>query len=492
MSARLGPVVDTPAGRVVGRSGDAGIMSFLGIPYAHAGRFEPPGPARPWTTVRDATAPGPQAPQRPGMLDQVLGTAAWPMHEDCLMLNVYTPGCDDGRRPVMVWIHGGAFTNGCGSAPWFDGSAMARNGDVVVVTVHYRLGLLGFFHLAELDPERFAGSGNLGLLDQIAALQWVHEAIAGFGGDPGNVTVFGESAGGASVLSLLATTRVDGLVHRAIAQSPSFAQLRSRDRGDETARLALDRLGIGPHELDRLFELPLDAFLDTTVAMWTGAGFDAFGTTVDDHVLHDPPVAALAGGRAGHVPVLVGANRDEMHLFFMLQPDLLSLDDAGLNRRATELLGDRGPEVVTRYRAARPEATPVQVASWIVGDHTFRLPGLRLADGRQALGHPTWTYWMTWPTPALGGLFGACHGLDLPFVFHNLDQPGVAVFTGDGPERQGLADDMHGAWLRFARTGDPGWAPYTPASRSTMVFDAPSAVVDDPDADTRLAWEGIA
>jgi para-nitrobenzyl esterase len=488
----MGPVVATPAGAVRGRVGDDGITRFLGIPYARAGRFEPPGSALGWTGERDATAPGPQAPQRPGMLDQVIGTAAWPMHEDCLVLNVHTPACDGARRPVVVWIHGGAFTNGCGSAPWFDGAAFARNGDVVVVGVHYRLGLLGFFHLADLGGERFAGTGNLGLLDQIAALRWVRETIAGFGGDPDNVTVFGESAGGASVLALLAAPAADGLIHRAVAQSPSFGQLRSRDRGDQTARLALDRLGVGVDELHRLHDLPLDALLDTTVALWTGAGFDAFGTTVDDHVLTDHPTASLAGGRGGHVPLLVGANRDEMHLFFMLQADLASMDRAGLLRRAGELLGAAAPTVVERYEAARPGASPVQLASWIAGDHTFRLPGLRLADARHALGHASWVYLLTWPTPAFGGIFGACHGLDLPFVFHNLDQPGVSLFTGDGPERAHLADDMHGAWIRFARTGDPGWSPYDPVRRPTMVFDAPSYEHDDPDGAVRRAWEGVA
>ncbi|HEX9259277.1 MAG TPA: carboxylesterase family protein, partial [Acidimicrobiales bacterium] len=266
-------VVSTASGTVRG-SDVAGVTRFLGIPYARAGRFEQPGPVEPWTGELDANAPPPQAPQMPGLIEQFMGTADLAQDERCQNLNVWTPGCDGAKRPVLVWVHGGAFIAGSAASAWYDGEAFARNKDVVVVSVNYRLGLLGFTHLSDRGGERFAGSGNLGLLDQVAALRWVREHAAAFGGDPDNVTIFGESAGGASVLALMAAPGAKGLFHRAIAQSPGFTQLRTRERADEAAGQVLGELGLAPTELDRLLELPVQTLLDAQQSMFR-YGMDA-------------------------------------------------------------------------------------------------------------------------------------------------------------------------------------------------------------------------
>jgi para-nitrobenzyl esterase len=243
-------IVETTAGRVQGTVTADGVAVFKGIPYAWAPRLAPPQPAAAWTGIRAALEFGPQAPQVPGFLEQAFGLADWPMSEDCLSLNVWTRAAGDtaARRPVLVWIHGGAFTNGTGAVPWYDGTAFAEDG-CVLVTINYRLGALGFLHLADLDGERFAGSGNLGLLDQVAALGWVQDNIASFGGDPHRVTIFGESAGGASVASLLVCPAAAGRFTATIAQSAAFLQLRTRDEAGVAAERLLAALGAGPTDL---------------------------------------------------------------------------------------------------------------------------------------------------------------------------------------------------------------------------------------------------
>lgn len=488
------PEVDTASGRLAG-SADGDIAVFKGIPYAAPPigplRLRHPAPPPSWSGTRDALTFGPIAPQKRGLLDQFLGSSDQPTSEDCLTLNVWTPACDDRGRSVLVWIHGGAFTTGCGSAAWFDGAAMARNGDVVVVTLNYRLGALGFTALDGLDPA-FAAAGNLGLLDQLAALTWVRENISRFGGSADDVTIFGESAGGASAVALLAMPASEGLFHRAIVQSASFTQLRSRETATRSARRMLTELGLADEPPARMAEVPVDDILaaQQRIQAETTSWFTAFSPVADGDVLPATVDAVLAAAAARDVPVLVGTTRDEMHLFTAFDPVVATLDEAGLHSRAAEVLGEATPAALAAYRAARPGATPGQLASAIATDHGFRWPALRLAEARVAAGTPTWMYLFAWPSPAFGGLLGACHGIELPFVFHNLTQPGVAVLTGDGPERVTLADQVQAAWLAFAARGEPGWAPYDIALRATMRFDTKSAVVDDPEGDLREVWTG--
>jgi para-nitrobenzyl esterase len=481
----MSAVVDTAEGRVTGTWKD-GIARFRGVPYAHARRFAHPTAVAPWTGELDASRYGPQAPQLPTILDRMSGGLDLERSEDCLNLNVTTPGLDGARRPVLVWVHGGAFTNGTGASPWYDGSSFGARHDCVVVTINYRLGVLGYAHLDDVFGERFAGSGNLGLLDQIEALRWVQRNIAAFGGDPDNVTVFGESAGGSAVLSLLAAPAATGLFHRAVAQSASFSQLRTRERADQAARSMLAELGLGAGDADRLLDLPVDALLGAQAALFAAdplGAFTAFAPTNDGVVLH---TEVDEGAATSLVPLLIGCTRDEMHLFTFLDPTFASLDDAGLVERVRLLLGDDAVAMVNAYRAARPGLTAGQLASAVAGDHAFRVPAVRLADTREAAGHRTWRYLFRWASTAFGGALGSCHALEIPFVFHTLDKAGVAFFTGDGADRGPLADAMHATWADYARHGDPGWLHQ--GNRPTMVFDTPTALEHDPDGDLLALW----
>jgi para-nitrobenzyl esterase len=483
----LAMIVETASGRVQGTSGDDGVAVFKGIPYGVAARFAPPQPAPAWTGVREALEFGPQAAQVPGFLEQAFGLADWPMSEDCLSLNVWTPagGQPDARLPVLVWIHGGAFTNGTGAVPWYDGTAFARHG-CVLVTINYRLGALGFTHLADLDGERFAGSGNLGLLDQVAALRWVHDSIASFGGDPRRVTIFGESAGGASVASLLTCPAATGLFAGAIAQSPAFLQLRSRDDATVAAEKLLAALDARATDL---LDMPLDRLLAAQQSAFAGPElFTAFAPTPDGTVLPGPVIDGLAGGDSAATPLVLGTNRDELYLFTALDGRAASLDDAGLAAVAERHARGHPAALVATYAAARPGRTPGQLATSIAGDDGFWRPTLEVATARAALGAPTWLYRFDWATPTFGGLLGACHGVEIPFVFHSLRVPSAEAFLGDGADRPAIADAVHGAWARFAASGDPGWPRYDLERRPTMRFDVISEVVPDLDGELRLCW----
>ena len=480
-------ILETASGRVRGTTGDDGVAVFKGIPYGAAARFAPPRPVAAWTRVRDAVEFGPQAPQVPGFLEQAFGLADWPMSEDCLSLNVWTPaaGRPGAGLPVLVWIHGGAFINGTGAVPWYDGTAFARRG-CVLMTINYRLGALGFTHLADLDGERFAGSGNLGLLDQVAALQWIHDSIVSFGGDPSQVTIFGESAGGASVASLLTCPAATGLFSGAIAESPAFLQLRTRDEATVAAEKYLAALDARPAEL---VDVPLDRLLAAQQSAFAGPElFTAFAPTADGTVLPAPVIDRLAAGAGADVPFVLGTNRDELYLFTALDGRAASLDDDGLAVVAERHARGDAAALIATYTAARPGRTAGQLATSIAGDDGFWRPAVEVAGARAALGAPTWLYRFDWATPTFGGLLGACHGLEIPFVFHALRAPSAEVFLGDGAEREAIADAIHGAWVRFAATGDPGWPRYDLERRPTMRFDVTSEVVPDLDGELRRIW----
>jgi len=480
-------IIETANGRVRGAAGDDGITVFKGIPYAVAARLAPPQPVPAWTGVRDALEFGPQAPQVAGFLEQAFGLAEWPMSEDCLSLNVWTPaaGQPDARLPVLVWIHGGAFTNGTGAVPWYDGTTFARDG-CVLVTINYRLGALGFTHLADLGGERFAGSGNLGLLDQVAALQWVHDSIDAFGGDQRRVTVFGESAGGASVATLLTCPGATGLFGAAIAQSAAFLQLRTRDEATAAAERLLAALDV---RAAAVVDVPLEQLLAAQQSAFAGPElFTAFAPTPDGTVLPAPVIDGLTGGAGSDVPLVLGTNRDELYLFTALDGRAAALDETGLMEVAERHAVGDPAALVAAYAAARPGRTPGQVATSIAGDDGFWRPALEVATARAALGASTWLYRFDWATPAFGGVLGACHGVEIPFVFHSLAVPSAEVFLGDGPEREAIADTIHGAWVGMAARGDPGWPRYDVDGRPTMRFDVTSDVVRDLDAELRRCW----
>jgi para-nitrobenzyl esterase len=496
MSGSNAPVVSTLAGDVRGVHDDGvtsfNVMVFKGIPYVQPPqRFERAKPHQGWAGVLDATSFGAMAPQNGSMEAALYADTAPPQSEDCLTLNVFTPACDDAARPVMVWLHGGAYVTGSTANPFYDGSSFVRNGDVVVVTVNYRLGALGFTHLADLDPS-FEASGNLGVLDQQAALIWVRDNIAAFGGNNGNVTIFGESAGGGSVLAQLALASSRGLFHKAIAQSSSFTQYRTRERATEAAEQLLTELGLTAASASKLRDVPLEELLAAQGKVETGhTGITAFAPSVDDELPHGV-LAAIAAGSSAGVPLLIGSNFDEMRMFTALDPENANVDEAAVRRLVHgQVHADAADPLVDAYRAARPGSSWGQIGSTMATEFGFHQPAIRMAETKHGNDDPTWMYRFTWPSPAFGGILGSCHALELPFVWNNLRKTGASVLTGtDDPsdEVQGLADTMQRAWIEFARTGHPGWPQYDATARATMHFDLASDVQDDPEGDLRVLW----
>jgi len=498
------PVVAITQGRLRGLERE-GISQFRGIPFAAAPigerRFAPPGAAPSWDGERDATVFGARSLQVTGGATAMLGDRSDDADEDCLFLNVFTPGCDDAARPVMVWIHGGGFVNGSASIPWYDGSSLAARGDVVVVTINYRLGALGFLWLGDLDPS-LRSSGVNGLLDQVAALRWVRDNIAAFGGDPDNVTIFGESAGAMSVSTLLALPAARGLFHRAIAQSGAAHNTFTTETASRVTAQVMELLGVTT--VAELLTAPADAIVDAATKVEarmfddpSGLGGPAgialamaFQPVVDGAHLPEQPLRAVAAGDAADVPLLTGTNLDEWNLFALMSPG--GLDDPRLLGRLERIFGD-AHVVRDTYRAARPEASADDLWNAVLTDATFRIPAIRLVEARRGASSSTWQYLFTWATPAFGGVVKSCHALEIPFVFGVLDAPGASLFLGDpiGPELHELSRAMQDAWLAFVRHGDPGWPAWSEAERPTQRFDVERELLSDPMADERRLWDGV-
>ncbi|MFD2690527.1 carboxylesterase/lipase family protein [Streptomyces phyllanthi] len=489
---RTGPVAGTPYGDVRGTY-ERGIAVFRGIPYAAppfgAHRFRPPVPPEPWEGVRDALAFGPTAPKPPysEAFARVLSDPVVP-GDDCLNLNVWTPEPGPGARlPVMVWIHGGALTRGSSAVPVYDGHAFARDG-VVLVSVNYRLGVEGY----GLFPDAPA---NPGLRDQLAALEWVRDAIAGFGGDPDRVTVFGQSAGAISIGALLAAPRARGLFRRAVLQSgPPEAADRDKVRRmvrRMAARLKVPATAAAFAEVDRAALAEAQA----EVSRLSGPvlGGPSFGIVVDgDLVPHDPLQALVEDGAAHDVGLLMGWTSEEHRLWLVPGGLLERVDRLG----AVALAGARarchcGPEITRGYRELHPDAGTAELVGQLVTDHLLRVPLHRLADARPA-DAPSYVYEFAWPSKVPG--LGACHALELGFVFETGEAPASVKLAGEGTPKE-LADAMHRAWVRFAVDGDPGWPAWDP-SHPVRIFDAPAPdgpqVVHGP-YDRQLAlWEADA
>jgi para-nitrobenzyl esterase len=497
------PTVQTDRGPVVG-STSGPIHVFRGIPYARPPvgelRWRPPEEPRPWTRPLEALQFGPIAPQNPSQLEQLFGADRPEQSEDCLSLNVWTPGLDDGRRPVLVWLHGGAFVTGNGATPWYDGTRLAVAGDVVVVTINYRLGAFGFLELGEMGDERYGASGNCGILDQVAALGWVRDNVSSFGGDPAQVTVFGESAGGMSVGTLLALPAAEGLFSRAIMQSGAGSHVAERDKAERVTRDVLAELGLTTDDAARLVDVPVDVLVAAQGRVvdrtWPNL---AFTPVVDGVTLPRPPLDAVREGASAGVEVLLGTTRDEMRLFGLLDPRLAQIDDAQVEHRAVSIFGPSATKAIEVYRRSRPGLSAGEVWVAVLTDQVFRIPAIRLAEAHSMHQPGTYMYQFTWATTILDGRLGSCHALDVPFTFDNLDKPGAALFTGGaGTDRQELAERMSRAWLAFARQGVPGaatlphWPAYEIGQRSTMVLDTECVVVDDPAAEERRLWDGLA
>jgi para-nitrobenzyl esterase len=485
------------------------VIRFAGIPYAAAPvgdlRWRPPAPVEPWDGERDATTFGATAHQNADMLSMLLGLDPEPRSEDCLHLNVWTSAVDDGARPVMVWIHGGAFMIGSGSMNLYDGSTFVDRGDVVVVTINYRLGELGFLELGSIDPA-YEGSGNVGLLDQVAALEWVRDNIAAFGGDPDQVTIFGESAGGMSVSTLLAMPTAAGLFHRAIAQSGAGQGVASRAEADRVAAAYLDRHGVS--SVAELAERTPAQLMEAQAAIFAEMVTDPesmmesgdpmsgmpFRPSVDGVIIPEPVDQALRSGSSASVPLLTGTNADEWKLFDMM--DTGTMDEAELTKRLGALAPD-ATKARAAYRGVHPDLDPKSLFSAFMTDVAFRIPATRMLEAQRAATDQVWSYWFSWPTPAMGGALGSCHALEIPFVFDVVDDPKLAMFVGaDAPT--GLAELMQDAWIAFARTGRPGtdalpeWPAYDLDRRATMEFGSDCRVQEDPASDLRQFWESTA
>jgi len=490
-------VVDIRQGRVRGALAE-GIASFKGIPYAAApfgaNRFKPPQTAPSWDGIRDALAFGATVPKPPYFppFDEILPEPVVE-GEECLNLNIWTPDTAAVGLPVMVWIHGGAFANGTGAVPHYDGTRFARDG-VVLVTINYRLGVDGFLFLAD-------GVANLGLLDQVAALEWVRDNIAAFGGDSGNVTIFGESAGGMSVTTLLSMPRARGLFKRVIAESGAGHHAISTGTATRVGGYLAEKLGVPP---DRAaiasvpvpdtyaaqIALSAEAFMAPDPGKWgeVAANLMPFEPVIDGDVVPVLPIEGIAAGASAGVDVMVGTNREEQRLFMVPSGAIDLIDE---NILGAAVAGYRLPaNAIELYSAARPGATPGDLLAAISTDWFFRIPAVRLAEAHSGNGGSAYVYEMAWRSPLYGGRLGACHALEIGFVFDNLDAEWTDRLAGAHPP-QSIADEMHRAWVAFARTGDPGWESYDAGRRTVMRFDSASAVVDDPDGAERRLWEGI-
>ncbi len=477
-------IAHTESGDLAGLT-DHGIAIFRAVPYAAPPtgklRFAAPQPAVPWSGQRDATAHGPIAPQTPTRLAPAMGDYRRPMDEDCLTLTIWTPAADAAKRPVLVWLHGGAWMSGGASLDWYDGSILAREAGIVVVGVNYRLGAVGYLHLPGVTPDE----GDPGTLDQAAALAWVQANIAAFGGDPARVTIAGQSAGAASIGRLLLHPAACHQFRAAILQSGSFGRPPlSRTEAAATARDYLAHLGLDPAApdlADRLRAVPVAALLDAQIALGRARARFAetnppFMPTLPGARTQPELIAAIAAAAHGK-PLLIGATREEVHAFFASNPAMATADPAQIAARFQALGASEAP-----YHRRRPAGSPMDLLADMSSDRTFLWPAMQLAEAAPG---PVFAYQFNWAPP--GSRFHACHCIELPFVFGNFSSwPDAGMLAGgDHSEMEALSAEIRAAWAAFITHGGPSlpglpWPHYDASRRLTMQLDRVVAVAGDP------------
>jgi para-nitrobenzyl esterase len=490
-----------------------------GASTAGKNRFLPPKKPEPWTGVHDATNYGYRAPQtNPATrgvaapeteMTQILAGSdgfrvAPPESEDCLFLNIWTPGLGAAkRRPVMVWLHGGGFSMGSSSDLLYDGTNLARRGDVVLVGVNHRLNVFGYTHFGDFGRPEFAHSGNAGQLDIIAALEWVRDNIERFGGDPKRVMIFGESGGGAKVSMLLASPPAKGLFHSAVIESGPGIRMSEREPASKVAEMLLAELGLSVAQLPEIQNLPTDkilaAYFSTTAKYKGGGGLGngPFSPVLDPEVLPAHPFEPAATRISEDVPVMVGWNKTEATVFSFSDPQVFSLDEAGMRKRIEGLVGADADRLIKAYRSEFPKLSASGIYFYVSSYSMMGTGSVKIAERKAALGRASvYVYRLDWETPISNGKFITPHGLEMPMVFDNVDGGGFALTAGS-PEAKRLAVKMSEAWIAFAGSGNPNtkksglpqWVPYDLTKRAVMVFDNQSRLIYDPMKEQREIFD---
>ena len=482
-----GATVETALGRVRGYE-DRGVQAFLGVPFgastAGANRFLPPQKAPAWTGVREAVELGLRAPQLqdPRVPEFSVMDRAEPSGEDCLVLNVWTPGAGAGRRPVMVWLHGGGFSSGSAGFTCYDGANLARTHDVVVVGVNHRLNIFGYLHLSELGDPRFAASSNVGMLDIVAGLEWVRDNIDRFGGDPGNVTVFGQSGGGQKVSTLLGMPAAKGLFHRAIAMSGSQVRSGTRENADRTVRTVLERLQLRPGQAAELQTISW-----RRIRALIGTGGLNFGPVVDGRTIPANNFDPVATDISADVPLMIGSTETEQTWNANQLYDPLSNDELREDlMRALRTDAAGADQAVAVYRRNRPAASNLDIYLIAISDASnFRVGTDTQAERKAAQNRaPVYRYYFQWYSPVRGGQLRSMHTMDIPFAFNTVET--ARPLLGAGADVQALADRMSASWAAFARTGNPNnatipdWPAFDASRRATMIFNTETRVENDP------------
>ena len=466
-------VVEVNCGKIKGYTENE-LLVFKGIPYAEPPigdlRFNPPQAKKPWDGVLDTTEFGPCAFQGYTALEGVTGKLQ-PESEDCLTLNIWTPAVDNKKRPVMFWIHGGGFLFGGSRSPAYDGSNLAKRGDIVIVTINYRLGAFGYLFIPGV-------TANAGQLDQVLALQWVNDNIAKFGGDPNNITIFGESAGAYSVITLTAMPAAKGLFRRVIAESMPFIDPKVTKK---PTKQLMRTLGVNTGDIDALRKVAPEEIIKAQNEITKQGGL-AFRPIIDGDTIPIHPLIMMKEGKCKDIDLLMGTNLNEAKLFTSLDPNLRKIDDEKAIMFYLGAMGinsENAQKVINAYKEARAGVLsnePKELLDAIATDLMFRVATLQILEAQSKYQPNTYNYLFTWETSIYDGMFGSCHALELPFVFNTFEDPGMKALVGNASDIETLCESMMDAWLSFARTGNPNhkgipkWPTYEKNNRLTLVF----------------------